>query len=252
MPGRPTSLMRTTGDFDPQPVTDLPGPTVGRRAVPTLARLVGYLIALLVVGGVGGGCATIRVTDTPRTATEQFLVSGSIQDAIGQLSMDGLRDQMVYVDATYLTGDPTQAQQATVVQRDRPGQDFLFLVGELRSRLLREGARLTDNRQEATVVCEVRSGGVGIDRYEYLLGVPATALTNVSGTGGVPISIPELSILKSTRQLAFSTVSIVSFRNKSGELVSQSGPFVGKRLRADYWIFGTGPNTVGDIAPAEK
>jgi hypothetical protein len=227
-------------------------PAVVRRVVVAsrgpCARFALSLVALLLFGG----CATIRVTDPPRTATEQFLLSGSIQDAIGQLSMDGLRDQMVFVDATYLTGDPTQSQTASVVQRDRPAQDFLFLVGELRSRLLREGARLTDKRDDATVICEVRSGGVGIDRYEFLLGLPSTALTNVSGTGGLPIAIPELSILKSTRQLAFSTVSIVAFRTKSGELVSQSGPFVGKRLRADYWIFGTGPNTVGDIAPAEK
>ena len=62
---------------------------------------------------------------------------------------------------------------------------------------------------------------------------------------------PEFAILKSTRQLAFSSVAIVAYRSKTGELVSQSGPFVGKRLRADYWIFGTGPNTVGDIPPAE-
>lgn len=217
---------------------------------------LGTGLALCLLAFAGGGCATVRVTDPARTATEQFLISGSVQQAVSQLSMDGLRDQLVYVDATYLAGDPAQSvQQAAVVQRDRPSQDFLFLIGELRARMLKEGIRLTDKRDEATVVVEVRTGGVGVDRYEYLLGFPSVSLNNVTGTGatsGIPLVTPEISILKSSRQLAFSSVAIVAYRVKTGELVSQSGPFVGRRLRADYWIFGTGPNTVGDIPPAEK
>jgi hypothetical protein len=199
------------------------------------------------------------VTDPARTATEQFLISGSITDAVAELSMDGLRDQLVYVDATYLVGDPGQVQQANVVQRDRPAQDYLFLLGEVRAKMLKEGVRITSKREEATVIVEVRSGGVGIDRYEFLLGFPSVVLNSASsGSGsaaqGTPLVTPEISLLKSSRQRAFSSVSIVAYRAKagSGELVSQSGPFVGKRLRADYWILGTGPNTVGDIPPAEK
>lgn len=204
-----------------------------------------------------GGCATVRVTDPARTATEQFLLSGSVQDAVAELSMDGLRDQLVFVDTTYLTGDPPpSAGPGQIIDRTRPDQDFLFLLGELRSRMLKEGIRLTGKRDDATVVVEVRTGGVGIDRYEFLLGLPAVAVSTATGgggaVGGVPLITPELAILKSSRQLAFSSVAIVAYRNDGGELVSQSGPFVGRRLRADYWILGTGPNTVGDIPPAEK
>jgi hypothetical protein len=204
-----------------------------------------------------GGCATVRVTDPPRTATEQFLISGSIQDAVADLSMDGLRDQLVFVDATYLVGDPGTAGGAQIVQHDRPGQDYLFLLGEVRAKMLKEGVRLTSKRDEATVIVEVRSGGVGIDRYEFLLGFPSVVINNVTGSGassGVPLATPEISLLKSSRQRAFSSVAIVAYRNKanSGEMVSQSGPFVGRRYRGDYWILGTGPNTVGDIPPAEK
>lgn len=222
------------------------------------SRYRGILRFALLLGccALVGGCATVRVTDPTRTATEQFLISGSIQDSIAGLSMDGLRDQLVFVESAYLTGDIPATQQAgQIIDRSRPSQDYLFLLGELRARLLREGVRLTDHRDAATVVVEVRSGGVGIDRYDFLLGLPSVAASNVSGSGGlqgVPFLIPELAILKSTRQRAFSSAAIVAYRAKTGELVAQSGPFVGKRLRADYWIFGTGPNTVGDIAPAEK
>jgi hypothetical protein len=202
----------------------------------------------------------VRVTDPPRTATEQFLLSGSVQDAVAELSMDGLRDQLVFVDTTYLTGDPPPLAGAPqIIERTRPDQDLLFLLGELRSRMLKEGIRLTGKRDDATVIVEVRTGGVGIDRYEFLLGIPSVSATTAAGGGssaaaatGVPIVLPEVAILKSTRQLAFSSVAIVAYRNDGGELVAQSGPFVGRRRRADYWILGTGPNTVGDIPPAEK
>ena len=163
--------------------------------------------------------------------------------------------QLVFVDQTYLTGDLPPGQSAgQIIDRVRPNQDFAFLVGELRARMLKEGVRVTDERAKATVIVECRTGGVGIDRYEFLLGIPAIALSSGAGgpsVGGVPLITPEIAILKSSRQLAFSSVAIVAYRNQTGELVSQSGPFVGNRRRGDYWILGTGPNTVGDVAPAE-
>jgi hypothetical protein len=226
-------------------------------AFPAFTGAVRSGLCLLFLSLFVGGCAQVRVTDPPRTATEQFLISGSIADAVADLSMDGLRDQLVFVDATYLVGDPGSASGAQIVQHDRPGQDYLFLLGEVRAKMLKEGVRITSKRDEAAVIVEVRSGGVGIDRYEFLLGFPSVTVSNVTGSGasaGIPIATPEISLLKSSRQRAFSSVAIVAYRNKanSGEMVSQSGPFVGRRYRGDYWILGTGPNTVGDIPPAER
>lgn len=223
--------------------------TVSGRAV-ALVPVIAFLL-------LAGGCTTVRVTDPPRTATEQFLISGSISEAINALSMDGLRDQLVYLETAYLTGDPPPSSgiKNQIIDRTRPNQDFTFLLAELRARMLKEGVRLTETREEATVVVEPRTGGVGIDRYEFLLGLPSVAVSGsigVEAAGNVPLLTPELAILKSTRQLAYSSVAFVAYRVKGGELVSQSGPFVGKRMRADYWILGTGPNTVGDIPPAEK
>ena len=39
---------------------------------------------------------------------------------------------------------------------------------------------------------------------------------------------------------------------KTGELIAASGPFVGRTQREDFWIFGTGPRTLGDIPPVER
>ncbi|HYO09805.1 MAG TPA: DUF6655 family protein [Tepidisphaeraceae bacterium] len=191
------------------------------------------------------GCATIRVTDPTRTATEQFLLSEATRRAVDQLSAEALRDREVYVDASYL------------VSSAYPTPENLFLIGELRNKLLLGGVRLVEKRERARVVLEVRSGGIGIDRLEYLLGIPGIYLSNAANdaTGTDATSgrgTPELAIIKNTKQRGFASAAFVAYWADTGELVAGSGPFVGRTLREDWWIFGFGPRTIGDIPPAEK
>jgi hypothetical protein len=191
-----------------------------------------------------GGCATIRVTDPPHTATEQFLLSGAAEAAVDHLSADALRDRIVYVDTTYLT---TAWQTAP---------ELSFMIGEFRAKLLKGGARLAPSKDKAQIVIEVRSNGIGIDRLEFLLGIPSFGFgaiaSGIAASAGSPLLTPELAILKSTRQYGFASVAFVAYWADTGELLASSGPFVGKTFREDWWIFGTGPRTVGDIPPAQR
>jgi hypothetical protein len=183
------------------------------------------------------------VTDPPRSATELFLLSGAASEAISQLSADALRDRQVYVETMYLS----DARQTAT--------ELSFLVGDLRAKLLQSGVRLVDKREQAEVILEVRSGGVGVDRLEFLLGIPASYFSGLfaaAATSGVPISTPELAILKTTRQNGFASVAFVAYVAKTGELIAASGPFIGRTNREDFWIFGTGPRTVGDIPPVQR
>jgi hypothetical protein len=226
--------MPQTNDAPTQPI-----PHHGRQ-VTRAARLWLCFTVLLLAGQ---GCATIRVTDPPRTATELFLLSGAASEAIAQLSADSLRDRQVYVETQYLS----DARQTAT--------ELSFLVGELRAKLLQSGVRLVEKRDQAEIILEVRSGGVGVDRLEFLLGIPSTYFTGLFttiATSGIPISTPELAILKTTRQNGFASVAFVAYVAKTGELIAASGPFVGRTKREDFWIFGTGPRTVGDIPPVER
>lgn len=204
-----------------------------RRVFPTVCVALGGLLL--------GGCASIRVTDPARSATEQYLMSQALEQAIAQLSVDTLRDRLVYVDPSYLIG----------YQERNAVQETSFLVGELRAKLLGSGVRLTNKREEAQVILEVRSHGVGVDRTEYLLGIPALYLPQLGGSTGVPAAIPELAIVKRTTQKGFGSVSFVAYWNNTGELAAQSGPMHGRTSRQDYWFFGIGPSTVGDVLPAQ-
>jgi hypothetical protein len=208
------------------------------RRPPFCSRsLVGGLIFVLLCSS----CATIRVTDPPRTATEQYLISVAATRAVDQLSVAALRDRRVFVDSTYLYAGV-------------PSPDQTFLLGEIRSRLLNGGVRLAKDRSQAEIILEVRSGALGIDRTEYLLGIPSIYLsgTGSSVAGDVPLSTPELAIVKNTKQQGFAGVALTAYWSDSGELVASSGPFVGRTIREDFWFFGIGPRTVGNIPPAEK
>lgn len=207
----------------------------------TLSRVPARLVFVVCLTLWGTGCATIRVTDPPRTATELMLLTGAAQAAVEQLSADTLRDRVVFIDTTYLT---TAWQTA---------QELSFMIGEFRARLLKGGARLAPTRDKAQIIIEVRSNGVGVDRLEFLLGLPPIGLSAIAGAvGGNSAVTPELAILKSTRQYGFASVAFVAYWADTGELLSASGPFVGRTFREDWWILGTGPRTIGDIPPAQR
>src|SRR6185503_4981328 len=121
------------------------------------ACLTALMLAMLNI--VAGGCAALRVTDPARTASEQFLLSTAASKAVEQLSFDLLRDRVVYVDTSYFAAS-----------------DQAFVLGELRARLLLAGVQITSDRDQAEIIVEVRSGGVGIDRYDSLLGLPSVFL----------------------------------------------------------------------------
>jgi len=196
------------------------------------------LLALLALVWATGGCATVRVTDPPRTATEQYLIRQATVASLAKLSFDALRDRTIYVETTYLSSV------------DNPSTDVSFLLGELRARILSAGARLVNRREDSQIILEIRSPGLGIDRLEFLLGIPALQV-GATATGGVPATIPELAILKSTKQRGFASVAFVAYWKDTGEMVYQSGPFVGQTFRNDWWFFGVGPRTTGNIEPTQ-
>jgi hypothetical protein len=199
------------------------------------------------------GCATIRVTDPPRTATEQFLMSQAVSRALQQLNVDALRDRKVWIETGYFTGAEKVNVNGEERQRLFTSPEQAFATGELRERLLIAGARVVPDRKDADVVLEIRSGGIGVDRLDNLIGIPAIVLAGSvdASVGNVPISTPEVALYKNTRQRGFASISFVAYRADTGEYLTSSGPYIGRTLRDDFWLLGAGPKTVGNIPPTE-
>jgi hypothetical protein len=209
---------------------------------------IGLICALATLIHYCGGCSTIRVTDPFQTATELFLESEATRQAVQQINVSYLRDRKVFVDSTYLS---TIRENSEVLSFKQTPQPYLYLIAELRARLLLGGARLVDKKEEAEVVVEPRTGGISVDHEEMLLGIASfTVPTEVVAT--IPFTTPELAILKSTKQFGYASVAIVAYWRDTGEVQSSSGPFVGRTNREDYWILGISAGTVGNIPPAQK
>jgi hypothetical protein len=184
------------------------------------------------------GCASIRTTDPDHTADELYLENVATKLAVDQVSATVLRDRRVYIETRYLSAatQPTDQQQ--------------YMVGELRARLLLAGVRLTEQRKDAEIVLELRSQGISVDHTENLFGLPSSSVGGVF-TGGVAAITPEVAIVKTTFQDGFSSIAYIAYWADTGEVVAASGPFVGRTNRDDYWFFGIGPRTLGNIPPAQ-
>lgn len=185
------------------------------------------------------GCATQRVTNPERTATEQFLLSEAVSEAVEPLSFDTLHGRKVYVDDRFF-GAPEK----------------VFVLGELRARMLLSGVQIVADAKEAEIILEVRSAGVGIDRYDSIVGIPAlgTTAATTSAVAGVPtagIITPELALVKEIKQVSFASIAYVAYWANTGEVVASSGPSLGRAWRDDWWLFGFGPRTIGTIPPVD-
>ena len=123
-----------------------------------MTRLI--LIALIVALNIG--YTAVRETQPVRTATEQFILSHAKIDAAKQIESKAVAGNKVMLDLSMLK---------TV--------DVEFAHGELRDRLLQLGADLVAEAADAEIIVEVCSSGVGIDKSETMLGIPA-----------IPIPVP--------------------------------------------------------------
>ncbi len=194
------------------------------------------------------GCADTRVTDPAETATQQFLESEATRLAVDRISTEAMRDRKVFVDATYLS---TVQQAAPPLSFKQTPQQYLFLLAELRAKLLLGGARLVDRREDAEIIVEARTGGISIDRLDSLFGLSSITIPT-EGVASIPFETPELAITKTTKQYGFASVAYVAYWRETGKIAASSGPFVGRTSRRDYWFLGFGPNSYGNIPPAQK
>src|SRR5258706_16135006 len=108
------------------------------------------LLLLILCSGLG--CASIRVTDPPRTATEQFLMSQAVTAALEQLKLDGLRDRKIWLETGYFTGAEQVIVNGEIRQRLFTSPEQAFAAAELRERLLVAGARLVPEKKEAEII----------------------------------------------------------------------------------------------------
>jgi hypothetical protein len=169
------------------------------------------------------------MTDTSRTATEQLLVSGAIDQTVSRLDFRSLSGKKVFFDPQYLDGSVDKG----------------YLISSMRQHLLASGCLLMEDRTKATYVVEARAGGVGTDNHSLLVGVPQMSLPAV--VPGVPTTVPEIPLVKKSRQTAVAKVAVFAYNRLTGERVWQSGVEESLSSARDLWVLGAGPFQNGPV-----
>jgi hypothetical protein len=177
------------------------------------------------------GCGTTKWSDTPRTATEQLLISTAVDRAIDNMNFKPLAGKDIFFDATYLEG---------IVDKS-------YVISSLRQHMLAQGCVIVPSRELATYVVEARAGAVGTNHHDVMLGVPALSLPGASLMPGVPSAIPEIAFAKTTDQKGVAKIAAFAYNQRTGQPVWQSGVFPIVSNAKDTWIFGTGPFQRGSI-----
>lgn len=189
-------------------------------------------IAAALLPVIVGGCVTNRQTDTPRTATEELLISDAADRAIASVMPAMPRDDKVFLDTTNF--DATDAKYA---------------IAAIREALLRRHDDLVDKKSDADSVVEVRSGALATNDHELLIGVPSFSVpVPLTGT----ITTPKLALYDKATQLGVAKIAAVATNAKTGALVSASAPQYGYAHSTSHIVllfFGWSSN---DLIPQEQ
>jgi Family of unknown function (DUF6655) len=185
--------------------------------------------SLGLVGISATGCGSTKMTNTPRTGTEQLLLSSAWDRAVGQ------------VDLRPLTGVPVYLDTSNIQSIDQG-----WVVSSLRQALLSDGVLLREKKEDAQWVVEARVGAYGTDESNLLVGVPAT---NIPATiPGIPAgNIPEIPLAKRSRQKAVSKLALFAYDRTSGQIVWSSGTVIGTSDHKNVHIAGVGPIESGSL-----
>jgi hypothetical protein len=187
-------------------------------------------LSLLLVVVVLAGCGTTRTSDTKRTATEQLLISHSIDDTVSNLDFRMFCGKRVFLDPQYL---------ANVTDKE-------YLISSLRQQLLASGCLLQEESKKATYIIEARSGSVGTDTNSMLVGVPQMMLP--SFLPGMPGGmIPEIALAKKSNRRAVVKIAVFAYNRVNGEPVWQSGILESASREKNSWLCGAGPFQRGTL-----
>lgn len=169
----------------------------------TAARCVPAVVLCLALAG----CTTERVTEPQESATEQLLITTAVDRAVGRLTVALPAGSRLFVDATYVDTAPSDHLRYPK-----------YLVGTVRDHLVRQGFRLADERGQADVVVELRSGAQSIDHDGFLIGLPAVPLP-VPLTGST-MTLPEVALYKRDRRSGVAKVAITLINRADGSLAA--------------------------------
>lgn len=188
-----------------------------------LARCVHAGCACLLLAA--AGCTTLQTSDTARTAMEQLLISNAVDQSLDNIAFETLAGQKIFLDATHLDC-----------------VDKGYVLGSVRHRALAAGAVLADKAENADLIVEIRSGGVGTNHEDSFVGIPGITMP-----APIPIALPDIKFFARETQTATAKIGLVAYDAKSKQAVGIGGLTLASADDNNWSIFGIGPFYSGSV-----
>jgi hypothetical protein len=173
----------------------------------TGARISAYMAFILAMLALGS-CTTVRETSPQRTATEQLLISTAVDRAIERMNLKIPAGTKVFVNADQLEGS-----------------DGKYAAGEMKNRLLRNGANLVDDKGKADAIVEVRAGALSIDDKQTLVGIDT--FDAPIPFAGQSAKIPQIALYKNRVRQGVAKIAAFGYSASDGKLIDIADPQFG-------------------------
>ena len=172
------------------------------------------------------GCTSVNVTGTPRTGTEQLLLTGTWDSALSKVDFGPLKGSRVFFNAEHVS----------IVDKD-------WVISGIRRTMAEQGVLIENNKDKAQVIVEGAFGAWGTDQRDCKTGLPGIGVTP-SLTGPAVVSSgssTSLTLSETNQQDAVVKAALFAYDAKSGKLMWESGPIMNAQGLRDHFVLGSGP-----------
>jgi len=174
------------------------------------------------------GCASMKESDTARTGLEQLLISNAVDQSLAKVDFKPVAGAKVHLKSDFLDC-----------------VDKNYILHSTKSKLLANQCTMVDKPEEADVVMEIASGGVGTDRTDLTVGSPEIPL-------GLMGSIPKISVYERKKAMGTAKLAIIATDTKSKQPVINSGYSLARSDHQHWTMMGAGPVLSGTVADQLK
>ena len=163
------------------------------------------------------GCANPWVTNTKRSAVEQYLLAHTIEQVTEQAGLSKYAGKKIFFDYSYLA---TQ-------------DDKQYLQGRLEMEIARVRGTIVPKREEADIMIQPLCGVLATDHNTFLIGSPTLPLP-VPYTD-LNIIIPEIPIFKMYERSAYGRLAFNIFEAKTRKPV-ECIPMINASSHYKNWV----------------
>lgn len=179
-------------------------------------NVISKMVFLTAAGICLSSCKSPSISEPKRTGIEQLLLSQAVDEAVLAQEVPQVNGKKLYVSEEYLES-----------------YDSRYVAGTIRALLSENGGHIVNNRENADIIVEARSGALGIDSSSTFIGLPSIPI--IIPTAGT-ISLPNLALYDAERADSVTKLSLLAYEADGGAPVFSSEPYTGQSHFHKYTV----------------